>query len=153
MLRLFVGLLLFAQIAYGAVGKIDVEANELDANAQRHSVKLKGKVSIVNGKSNLHADFAELFFDEQNQTKAFDARGNVTFYIEQNGSRYQGRAQMLHYDVKKEHYHLENDVYVEDLINRRQLKGQRLNIDLIQKNVMVEGKSNQPIRMSFELGK
>jgi len=140
---LFTGVL-FAQ-------KVNVTADNMKAENLKKEVHFMGNAKVVQGKSWIHADQIIVYFDENNQTKKYEAIGLVTFEFIQEKSSYKGSADNVTYLPVKDQYILRGKAIINDIINKRHANGDEIMLDMITGNANVKGSRKKPVKFIFDM--
>lgn len=140
---LFTGVL-FAQ-------KVNVTADNMKAENLKKEVHFMGNAKVVQGKSWIHADQIIVYFDENNQTKKYEAIGLVTFEFIQEKSSYKGSADNVTYLPLKDQYILRGKAIINDIINKRHANGDEIMLDMITGNANVKGSRKKPVKFIFDM--
>jgi len=141
---LMMSAVLFAQ-------NIEITALKFKADEKKGFTEFSGSVKITKGNSELNASKVILFFDENRVAKRYEAYGDVSFYIEEKDSKYRGTSQKLFYYPSEERYHFFENVDVYDLINRRTLQGEEVEVSLTDGKANVIGNEKKPVKFIFEM--
>lgn len=137
--------LLFAQ-------KIEVTANAVEASGTKKEVKFSGNVHIwQDGHNWMKANEAIVFFDDNNQTRLYEAKGNATFEIQNPKAHYKGSAQVFKHWPKESKYLMQGNASVEDIANKRHLAGDTINVDMKSGNASIKSQSQKPVKFIFQL--
>ena len=103
----------------------------------------------------MNADKVVVFFNENNETKQYDATGNVSFEFidKKKKTDYKGKANKVKYFPVKDLYILTGKAVVKDIANNRTIKGDVINLDMITGDASVKGKNNKPEKFIFDMAK
>jgi len=140
---LFTGVL-FAQ-------KVNVTADNMKAENLKKEVHFIGNAKVVQGKSWIRGDEIIVYFDENNQTKKYEAIGLVTFEFIQEKSSYKGSADKVTYLPVKDQYILRGKAIINDIINKRHANGDEIMLDMITGNANVKGSRKKPVKFIFDM--
>ena len=140
---LFTGVL-FAQ-------KVNVTADNMKAENLKKEVHFIGNAKVVQGKSWIRGDEIIVYFDENNQTKKYEAIGLVTFEFIQEKSSYKGSADKVTYLPVKDQYILKGKAIINDIINKRHANGDEIMLDMITGNANVKGSRKKPVKFIFDM--
>ena len=143
LLVLFTGSL-FAQ-------KVDITADNMRAEDLKKEVHFMGNAKVVQGKSWIHGDEIIVYFDENNETKMYEAIGLVTFEFIEEKSSYKGSADKVTYYPVKAQYILTGKAIIDDLINKRHVNGDEITLDMTTGNANVKGSRNKPVKFIFDM--
>jgi len=142
----FFSIFLFAE-------KVEVTANAMKAQELKKEVHFMGNVHIKQGESWLHGEKVIVYFDENNETNQYEAIGNVSFEFKDKKNDYKGKAQRVIYYPLKSQYILKGKASIVDLLNKRQLKGEEVLLDMKTGNASVKGNPKKPVKFIFDLEK
>ena len=149
MIRLLLPIFLLISL-YGAQ-QIEIKAKRFEADEKKLVTKFFDHVKLTRGADVINADKAFVYFNKAKKPVKFDAIGNVTFKITHEGKRYDGRCQELIYMPMKKEYILIGDVYVHQMPDDRKIYGQKIVLDLISGNLLVEGEAKKPVKIIFKV--
>jgi len=117
----------------------------------KKEVHFIGNVKIRQLKNWLHGDKVIVYFDENNETKKYEAIGHVVFEFKKEESFYKGKAEKVTYFPNKSKYFLEGNAVIDDLINKRHVNGDEIILDMITGNAKVKGDRRKPIKFIFDM--
>jgi len=146
-------ILILSSTLYG--DKVEITSISMEAKNLKKEVTFIENVKIKQVDSWLNADKVVVFFDENNETKKYDATGNVEFEFinKEKKTSYKGKAKKVTYFPIKDLYILKGKAVVNDTINNRTIKGDLINLDMTTGDANVEGKNNKPVKFIFDMGK
>jgi len=144
---------ILSSIIYG--DKVEINSASMEAKNLKKQVTFFTDVHITQIDSWLDADKVIVFFDENNETKKYDATGNVSFEFKdlKKKTDYTGTANMVSYFPIKDLYILKGKAIVHDKTNNRTIKGNLINLDMTTGNANVKGKENKPVKFIFDMAK
>jgi lipopolysaccharide export system protein LptA len=132
--------------------KIEVTADSVEASGTKKEVKFKGNVHIWQDEHNwIRANEAILFFDDLNQTRLYEARGNATFEIQDLKGHYKGSCQVFRHWPFESKYLMEGNAMVDDISNKRHLAGDIINVDTKNGNAGIKSNTKKPVKLIFQL--
>lgn len=132
--------------------KIEVTANSVTASNNSKEVRFVGNVLIKQDSKNwMRANEAIVYFDDQNQTKLYEARGNSSFEINNQKAHYKGRASIMKHWPNELKYQLSGNATTDDLLNKRHLSGDLINVDMKSGNASVISQTNKPVKFIFNI--
>jgi len=131
--------------------KVNVTSTSMTAEDLKKEVHFIGDAKAVQGKSWIHGDEIVVYFDENNETKMYEAIGTVTFEVERETSFYKGSADKVVYYPMKSTYVLTGHAIVDDTINKRHVNGDKITLDTITGNANVEGSKKKPVKFIFDI--
>ena len=123
----------------------------MKAEDLKKEVHFMGNAKVVQGKSWIHGDKIIVYFDENNQTKKYEAIGTVTFEFIEEESSYKGSADKVTYYPLKEQYILTGKAIIDDLINKRHVNGDEITLDMTTGNANVKGSRKKPVKFIFDM--
>jgi lipopolysaccharide export system protein LptA len=148
-LSIFILMGIFTQ-AYS--NKIEVTANSVFASNSKKEVRFVGNVLMKQDSKNwMRANEAIVYFDDQNQTRLYEAKGNASFEISDKKSHYKGRSNTMKHWTKESKYQLQGNASTDDLINKRHLSGDLINVDIKSGNASVKSQTNKPVKFIFNI--
>jgi len=134
--------------------KIEVTANSVTASNSNKEVRFVGNVLIKQDSKNwMRANEAIVYFDDQNQTKLYEAKGNASFEISDKKSHYKGRSNIMKHWPEESKYQLSGNATTDDLINKRHLSGDLINVDMKSGNASVKSQTGKPVKFIFNIDK
>ena len=147
----FVALLFFVQIALG--DSVEITANEMIIDEEMGRVHFTGNVLTQQEKSTIKSNELLVVFDENNETKYYDAIGEVKFDLISETSHYKGECGLLRYYPQKDLYILKKNAYVDDLKSRRHISGELVEIDMKKQTTIAKSGKKKPVKVILEIGK
>lgn len=130
-------------------GKINITSTSMRANNLNKEVHFVGNAKVEQDKSWIHGNEIIVYFNENNETKKYEAIGKVTFEFDQKKNLYQGSANKIIYYPGRSKYVLQGKAVVNDLTNKRHVNGDEIVLDAITGNVNVKGSKTQPVKFIF----
>ena len=131
--------------------KVEVTSDSMKAEDLKKEVHFIGDVTVKQLKSWLHGDKVIVYFDENNETKMYEAIGSVTFEFKKEESFYKGSADKVTYYPTKSQYILTGKAFIDDLINKRHVNGDEIILDMITGNAKVKGNKKKPVKFIFDI--
>jgi len=136
-------ILLFAE-------KVEITSDSMKAEEMKKEVHFIGNVRIAQDKSWIVAERVVVYFDDNNQTKRYEARGSVRFEFKKEKRFYKGSADSVIYLPLESKYILRGNATVEDQINRRHINAEQIELDLTSGLANVAGSKKEPVKFIFE---
>ena len=133
--------------------KIQITSDNMKAYELKKEIHFIGNAKVVQLDNWIHGDEIVVYFDENNETKRYEAIGNVTFEINQKDTRYKGSAKRVIYHPQKSEYLLKGKAVIDDLTNKRHVSGDEIVLDMKTGNAKVTGKENKPVKFIFDMEK
>ncbi len=130
--------------------KVEITADDLEADEKSHISTLKGNVSIKKGADSIKADKLEVFFDKNNKPTKYVATGDIRFHILTDTREFQGKGEKLIYDPSTKKYEISGGVVIEELKEHQKLIGEKIVIDRVSGKSKIEG-GKRPIKLIFEV--
>ena len=131
--------------------KVEVTSDSMKAEDLKKEVHFIGDVTVKQLKSWLHGDKVIVYFDENNETKMYEAIGSVTFEFQNEESFYKGSADKVTYYPTSSQYILIGKAVIDDLINKRHVNGDEITLDMITGNANVKGNKKKPVKFIFDM--
>jgi lipopolysaccharide export system protein LptA len=110
-----------------------------------------GNAKVIQGDSWIFADKIVVYFNENNQTKKYNAVGNVKFELKKDKAHYKGYAKEIIYKPLDKLYVIKGNAKINDIINKRVINGDSIVLDMQTGNAKVKGSSKKPIKVIFEM--
>jgi len=133
--------------------KVEITSDSMKAENLKKEVHFIGNVKVKQLKNWLHGDKIIVYFDENNQTKMYEATGSVTFEFQEEKSFYKGSADKVTYYPKKSQYILTGKAIIDDVLNKRHVNGDLITLDMITGNANVQGNKKKPVKFIFDMEK
>lgn len=142
-------LLLILLTNFLLAGKINVTSTSMTAEDLKKEIHFIDDAKVTQDKNWIHGDLIIVYFDENNETKKYEAIGKVTFEYDQNSSFYKGSADKITYYPVEAKYILTGKAIVDDLINKRHVAGNEIVLDTVTGNADVKGSKKKPVKFIF----
>jgi len=145
---LFIGIL-YAQ-------KVEVTSDAMKAEDLKKEVHFIGNVTVKQSGSWLHGDRVIVYFNDNNETKMYEAIGNknpVTFEVKEKKGFYKGSARNVKYYPITSQYVLTGKAVIDDLRNKRHVNGNVITLDMTTGNAAVKGSKKKPVKFIFDMEK
>lgn len=122
-------------------GKMDVNSTKIEAEIDQ--VHFIGKAKIKVDGSSIDADRVSVYLDDKNETKYYEASGDVRFLILEKDYYFKGRANKISYDMFTQRYVMTGMAVIEDnnFLMKRYIAGDEIIFDLFTETVEVDGGS------------
>ncbi len=136
--------------------KVEVTSDSMKAEELKKEVHFIGNVTVKQLESWLHGDTVIVYFDENNETKMYEAIGKndvVTFEVKEKKGFYKGRAMNVKYYPVTSKYVLTGKAVIDDLLNKRHVNGDVITLDMATGNAMVKGSKKKPVKFIFDMEK
>lgn len=130
----------------------------MKAEELKKEVHFIGNVKVKQLDSWLHGDKVIVYFDENNETKMYEAQttGNdnvVTFEVKEKTGFYKGHALNVKYYPATSKYVLTGKAVIDDLLNKRHVNGDVITLDMTTGNATVKGSKKKPVKFIFDMEK
>lgn len=129
-----------------------VEITSTSMEAEDKEVHFIGNAKIKKANDWLHAERVIVYFDENNETKTYEAIGSVTFEFKNEKHYFKGSADKVVYNIVKSLYELKGKAVIDDLVNKRHVNGDEIMLDMTSGSVNVKGNSKKPAKFIFDMG-
>jgi len=131
--------------------KVEITSDSMKAENMKKEVHFIDNVKIKKLKSWLHADKVIVYFDENNETKMYEAIGEVTFEFKDEINDYKGSADKVTHHPAKSQYVLKGKAIIDDLLNKRHVNGDTIILDMLTGNADVKGSKSAPVKFIFDM--
>jgi len=131
--------------------KVEITSDSMKAQDLQKEVHFIGNVTVKQLENWLHGDKVIVYFDENNETKMYEAMGSVTFEFKNEKSFYKGSADKVTYFPTKSLYILTGKAIIDDLINKRHVNGDEITLNMITGNANVKGSKKKPVKFIFDM--
>jgi len=148
----FLKIILFISISITLFAeKVEITSDSMKAQDLQKEVHFIGNVKVKQLEDWLHGDKVIVYFDENNETKMYEAMGSVTFEFKKEKSFYKGSADKVTYYPTKSQYILIGKAVIDDLINKRHVNGDEITLDMITGSANVKGNRKKPVKFIFDM--
>ena len=130
---------------------VDIKADHFYANDIQKRAFFEGNAHIKQGSNEVRASKVTVFFNDKKKALKYEAHGNVTFDLIENGIHYKGESQKITYAPTSSKYHFRGDVILMDLTNNRTIKAETISLDLKTGLADIKGKAKKPVHFRFEI--
>ena len=142
----------FTQILFTGVAfaeKVEITSTSMKAENLKKEVHFIGNAKVKKLEDWIHADKIIVYFNDKNETKMYKAIGNVTFEFKNENGHYQGKSEKVTYFPLKSFYVLTGKAKVDDIKNKRQVKGDEITLDMVTGDSQVKGSKKKPVKFIF----
>jgi lipopolysaccharide export system protein LptA len=146
-------LLLALSICMVQAEKVQITSDSMKAMNLKKEIRFIGHARVTQMQNFLQGDEIIVYFDENNETRQYEAVGHVSFDLQQKNARYKGHAERALYLPKRSRYILKGKAVIDDLSNKRHLAGEEIVLDMISGNAEVKGNSKKPVKFIFDTEK
>ena len=133
--------------------KVEITSDEMSAENMKKEVQFMGHVRIKQEENWIHSDKIIVYFNDNNETKEYKATGNVTFEIKDKKHFYKGHANYITYLPIESKYILKDHAYVNDVLNKRYINGEKIILNMLTGNAKVQGSKEKPVKFIFDMEK
>jgi lipopolysaccharide export system protein LptA len=133
--------------------KVQITSDRMKAIDMKKEVHFIGNAKVSQLHDWIHGDEIIVYFDENNETKKYIAKGKVTFKLHQKEAIYKGKADKVTYYPKKSKYILTGKAVIDDLVNKRHVNGDEIVLDMRTGNADVKGNRKKPVKFIFDMEK
>ncbi len=133
--------------------KVQITSDRMKAMDKKKEIHFIGNAKVTQLKDWIHGDEIIIYFDENNETKKYVAKGKVTFELHQKDSLYKGKADKVTYLPKKSQYILTGKAVIDDLVNKRHVNGDEIVLNSVTGDASVKGNKKKPVKFIFDMEK
>jgi len=131
--------------------KVNITSISMSAENLKKEIHFIGNAKVIQDKSWIHGDEIIVYFNENNETKRYEAIGKVTFEIKHAKSLYKGSSDKITYYPIQSKYILTGHAIVDDLVNKRHVNGDEITLDTVTGNANVKGSKKKPVKFIFNM--
>ena len=131
--------------------KVEITSDAMNAQNIKKQVLFTGNVKIKQTESWLHANKVIVYFNENNETKKYEAIGSVKFEFKQKKGHYKGHGDKVVYFPNSSKYILTGHAVIDDQINKRHVAGDRIDFDMVSGNANVKSDTKKPVKFIFDM--
>ena len=131
--------------------KVEITADGMNAQNVKKEVHFMGNVKIKQLDNWLHADKVIVYFDENNETKKYEAIGSVKFEFKQEKGHYKGHGDKVVYFPNNSKYILTGNAVIDDQLNKRHVAGDKIDFDMVSGNANVKSDTKKPVKFIFDM--
>lgn len=131
--------------------KVEITSTSMHAENVKKEVHFIGDAKVKKLDDWLHADKVIVYFDENNETKMYEAIGSVTFEFKNETRHYTGSADKATYYPLKSFYILQGHAVIDDMINKSHVDGDEIMLDMITGNAKVKSNKKKPVKFIIEM--
>lgn len=133
--------------------KVQITSDRMKAIDKKKEIHFIGNAKVTQLKDWIHGNEIIIYFDENNETKKYVAKGEVTFELHQKDALYKGKADKVTYFPKKSEYILTGKAVIDDLINKRHVNGDEIVLNTLTGDANVKGNRKKPVKFIFDMEK
>lgn len=131
--------------------KVEITSTSMEAEELKKEVHFIGNAKIKKGDDWLHADRVIVYFDDNNETKKYEAMGSVKFEFKKDEKHFKGSADKVEYNIAQSLYVLIGKAVLDDLVKKSHLTGDKIILDMSTGSVDVKGNRKEPAKFIFEM--
>jgi len=146
MITFFIACLLLAKAQ-----EVDIKADHFYADDITKVAYFEGNAVIQQGENFFRAEKVVVHFNKKRKATKYEAVGDVSFDLVEQGIHYEGRAGKIIYAPNDSKYYFEGDVYLNDLTNNRRISAERIELDLKTGLADIQGGPQRPVHFIFEI--
>lgn len=155
-MKIFAGLLISSVMLFAQTDKLVIDALNFETSDAKGLSTFTGNVKLVMNKDKLDSDKLEVYVKPNTKGKAkeplkYVATGNVKFKIFSKGKEYQGKGQKVIYSPKKKEYIIIGNGYLKEVIENRELFGDRIMVNQQTGAAKVSGSEKKPVRFILNI--
>ena len=129
--------------------KVEITSTSMKAENLKKEVHFIGNAKVKKSEDWIHADKIIVYFNDKNETKMYKAIGKVTFEFKNEEGHYKGKSEKVTYYPQKSFYVLTGKAKVDDVKNKRQVKGDEITLDMVTGDSQVKGSKKKPVKFIF----
>ncbi len=131
--------------------KVEITSTAMEAEELKKEVHFIGNAKIKKGHDWIHADRVIVYFDDNNETRKYEAMGSVQFEFKKDEKHFKGSADKVEYNIQKSLYVLIGKAVLDDLVKKSRLNGDKITLDMSTGSVDVKGNRQKPAKFIFEM--
>jgi lipopolysaccharide export system protein LptA len=129
---------------------VEITSKSFEAKDAQKQARFIDDVTVKQGKSWIHGDEVIVYFDDNNETTQYDAIGNTTFEVFNEENHYKGKAQKVTHYPKTSKYLFAGDVVIDDIVNKRHIVGNIVEVSTVKGDAQVKGSDRKPMKFIFD---
>lgn len=131
--------------------KIEITSTSMHTENIKKEVHFVGDAKVKKLDDWLHANEIIVYFDENNETKMYEAIGKVTFEFKEETRHYTGSAEKVTYFPNKSSYLLQGKAIIDDLITKSHVDGDEIMLNMLTGNATVKSNKKKPVKFIIEM--
>lgn len=144
-------ILLFALTQAVFAEKVEITSASMHAETAKKEVHFIGDAKLKKLDDWLHADRVIVYFNENNETKMYEAIGSVSFEFKNETHHYTGSTDKATYYPLKSFYILQGHAVIDDKINKSHIDGDEIKLDMTTGNASVKSNKKKPVKFIIEM--
>jgi lipopolysaccharide transport protein LptA len=150
MKKLFIFYIFFFNVTLWA-DMVDIKADHFYANNINQVAFFEGNAELKQGNNEFKASKITVYFNKKKKATKYEAKGDVTFDLTENGIHYTGKTGKVVYSPNSSKYFFNGDVVLVDETNNRTIKAETITLDLKTGLADIKGKNKKPVHFRFEI--
>jgi len=135
---------------------VDITANHFSADKSKNLIVFTGKVAMLKGEDSLYGDKLLVYTKVDNKTnktaiQSYIATGHVNIKIKKPTTTMIGRGEKITYDADSMVYIIIGDGYLEDVAEKKSIKGEKIYYDEKNENTNIDGGNNKPVQFKLKI--
>ncbi len=131
--------------------KVEITSTKMHAENLKKEVHFVGNAKVKKLDDWLHAAEIIVYFDDNNETRMYEAVGSVTFEFKKETRHYTGSADKVTYYPNKSVYILEGKAIIDDLVTKSHVDGDEITLDMLTGNATVKSNKKKPVKFIIEM--
>ena len=150
-MKFLTSILFFVLTQTAFAQKVEITSSSMHAENAKKEVHFIGDAKIKKLDDWLHADNIVVYFNENNETKMYEATGTVMFEFKNETRHYTGSAEKVSYYPLKSLYILQGNAVIDDLINKSHVAGDEIKLDMLTGDASVKSNKKKPVKFIIEM--
>ncbi len=153
-MKFLIGFLFCVTVLFADTQKLIIDALNFETNDLKGLSIFTGNVKLQMGKDRLNSNKLEIYMKRKTKSKKplkYVASGNVTFEIFLNGKQFKGKGNKIVFNPLKDEYMISGNGYLKEILQNRELFGEKIFINKRTGNAKVTGTSQKPIRFILDI--
>ena len=132
--------------------EVEITASVVKAENIKKEVHFSGNVKIKKMDDSIFADEVIVYFNENNQTNKYEAKGKVKFTFKTKTAFYKGIANRVIYYPLSSIYILEGKAHLKDEMTSNSLDGENIKLNMLTGKITIKGTKSKPVKFTFDIG-
>jgi len=142
---------LISILTFANSANLEITSNDFFYKDGDSKAQFSGNVVAKEGDSIITSSTLTVFLDEHSQAKKYKATGNVDFEIKNSKKDIKGKCDILIYLPIEDKYILQGHVYLNDILNKREVYGDEIILDNKKGESYAKTKSSKPVKFIFKV--
>ena len=144
-------LLIFSLSISNAI-KLEITANNFEADEIKGISKFIGNVNIIKGQDNIKSENLIVYFGKDKKPYKYEADINASFRVSLDKDKvFKGKANSIVYLPNKQEYLLIGDAYIEDISTNKKIIGDKILLNTKDGKAQVFGNEKKPVKFIFTI--